>query len=294
MTMSRLPCKWLYKTRFGCYCNCSVFFQRRNFADESHCLGCEVYEPSSVCPTCKHYDNTTDTEEEFCHALGEVIGDIAMGNSKITTCEYWCEDNLIPLNWETATRLPCEYLGFNYSQQCCICRYDVKKSIELSDLKRCFDCKNYIAVFKSHVKPKDDDTMVKVRSFCKYLDVDKDTQKFICHFTSLNGGASMILSGDTCLKCNYYKPIVCKYQNEENDCIKSSQRTFACVFAQCNAWDAAEVRCQYFEQTDESTLQTILSKIPEKDLEFLEYMFKTKSMYTLEQISLSLSSRYDP
>lgn len=114
----------------------------------------------------------------------------------------------------------------------------------IPQLKLCgYECEAY--------EPKDDS----VTEPCKYLYFNTTTQCYVCHYTSLNGGASMILSGDTCLKCNHYEPkestpmIVCKYQNEQNDCIKSSHRTFTCVFARCNAWDAAEARCQYFEHT---------------------------------------------
>lgn len=87
---------------------------------------------------------------------------------------------------------------------------------------------------------------------------------------------------------------VCKYQDEKNDCTKSEQRKYTCVFARCNAWQAAAARCRYFEHTHEAKVREILRKMSESDLTFLESMLKDDPEWTMKQISYSLSGRYDP
>lgn len=145
---------------------------------------------------------------------------------------------------------------------------------------------------------------------CKWLRkrCDYANQWYCKHPKSMKPDA--FKSTDYCLGCSVYesqdesskevtpsmKVLHCKHQSgTSNKCQKSLNcNVYPCVFEITNEWDAAKVRCKYFEQHNDGMIRDVLARISEHDLTFLESMLKDDFEWTLEQIRLSLSSRYDP
>lgn len=111
-------------------------------------------------------------------------------------------------------------------------------------------------------------------------------------------GRMRLNNTDYCLGCSVYEPkedspmINCNYCNSAYTCIHDSSYRCICLFK--DDWDIAEKRCKYFQSTTESKLRNVLRRIGVGDLTFLESMLENDPTWTLKQISLSLSSRYDP
>lgn len=144
---------------------------------------------------------------------------------------------------------------------------------------------------------------------CTHLDNTSDEEEEYCKAKQEVVGD--IVGGNTKVtECKRYEPrdesskevtpsmkvLHCKHQSGTSDkCQKLPNcNVYPCVFEITNEWDAAKVRCKYFEQHNDGMIRDVLARISEHDLTFLESMLKDDFEWTLEQISLSLSSRYDP